>query len=337
MYEEEKENHRKRAREKDFHFSGPSKDLLIRFYRAASIDKFVNTSQKVTENEHVFVECALFENFDESGIIRINNPYYDTKVLVSTSSFFNASSRCDGGCIYLSKSGSFVQYKICSYGCKLPYLEFFSGAHSYIEVTNDENHVNYVIESSFTQSTGRNTIMYHKYGSQIFSSINITNSKSQGNAAFESLRPYSLSTTDFSNFYNITSERRCCFLHEYNTHQFEFSNVINNTVFQNYDQIFCPLSGAELTIEQCFFKANKASYLYSFRVTTTYVFRCHIESDNKFTDQINIRYPKEMTEIILSKLHSSFLCEVISRNKKDSIIFPNICISGSIPVFLSNR
>ena len=212
MFEEEKEENLGSSREACFHFSGPSNDIWKRFYDPASIDTHVTTSRTVTENKHVFVDYILFEDFSPNGVINISNPNADTKVLCSTSSFFKCSSSDSGGSIYLYESGSFVQYKVCSYESKSP-LSNGAGSHSYIWVTNDDNHKNFVIESSFTQNTGEQSVFWHSSGSILFSSINISDSKLDVNAAFVSWELFSLSTTNFSNFDNLSSNKQCCFFH----------------------------------------------------------------------------------------------------------------------------
>lgn len=95
MFEKKEKNPKHRRREKNYHFSGPSNDIWIRFYGDAIINVFVNSNCSVTQNSHVFVDYVLFQNFDGTGIIRISQPTSDTKVLVSTSSFINSSSTTD--------------------------------------------------------------------------------------------------------------------------------------------------------------------------------------------------------------------------------------------------
>ncbi|EAY10009.1 hypothetical protein TVAG_128180 [Trichomonas vaginalis G3] len=109
-----------KSRDKSFHFSETSNDIWKRFYDNASIPTVDNTSCKVTDNKHVFVDNAFFKDFINEGVIRITNATVDTKVLVSTSSFFKCSSNeKDGGSILMKSSGSFVQYKVCSYESKI--------------------------------------------------------------------------------------------------------------------------------------------------------------------------------------------------------------------------
>ena len=188
---------------------------------------------------NIFVDYVFFKDFTEDGVIRISNTTSDTRVLVSNSSFFNCSSASYGGSIYIYESGSIVQYKVCSYGSKTTNQDA-AGSHSYTKVTSDENYKNFVIESSITQNTGHQSVIYFHCGSLLLSSINISDSNIFYNAAFVKWNPSSLSKTNFSNFDNISYNWRCCFYHQDYTHNFYFCNVINNNVLQQNSGIFCP-------------------------------------------------------------------------------------------------
>ena len=183
----------------------------------------------------------------------------------------------------MATNGSFIQYKVCSYKSKSD----DSGSHSYIKVTNDDNHKNFVIESSITQNTGDTAVLYHSFGSLLFSSINISDSKLEWNAAFASSEPFSLSTTNFSNFDNISSDYQSCFYHKSNDQNFYFCNFIDNIVSQNRYGIFYVFL-AKLSINRCFFKGNKASKLFFINLGSATANECHFESDNTFERNGNI-------------------------------------------------
>ena len=99
-------------------------------------------------------------------------------------------------------------------------------------MTNNDNHKNFVIQSSFTQSTGNYSVLDHFYGSILFSSLNISDSKLDANAAFTSLQPFNLSTTNYSHFYNISSNTQCCFYHFSNYQNIFSCKFINNNVLR---------------------------------------------------------------------------------------------------------
>ncbi|EAY17316.1 hypothetical protein TVAG_266790 [Trichomonas vaginalis G3] len=289
-------------REKYFHFSATSYDIWNKFYNTATVDTFVNKSREVIENNNVFVDYVCFQNFD-SGVIRISS-INDSKVLISTSSFYKCSSANNGGCISCSNSGSCVQYKVSDYKSK---IQSDYGSHSYITMTDRYLSKNFVIESSFDQNKGRISVLYNKYVFILFSSINISNSNLNYNAAFISVEPYKLSA-NFSNFIKISSIAQCVFWHGYGTQSFSSSNVIDNKVTEN-GRIFAN-NQASLTVNQCFFKGSSAAtlFLIAYRITSGTTNECHFGSDNTFQLNGNIQKSQEMTEIILSNLFPTFLC-----------------------------
>ena len=225
----------------------------------------------------------------------------------------------------LSGEGSFVQYKVCSYESKSDNL----GSHSYIWVTNDDNHKNFVIESSFTQNTGRMSVLYHSSGSILFLSINISDSNIDANATFSSSDPFSISTTNFSNFDNISSNQQCCFYHQSKTQIYDFCNVIDNKVSDNHAIFY--LNSVTLSVNKSFFKGNKASNLFYIDSASPTVNECHFEDNTFETNKNYIHSSKSMTEIFLPNLYSSFLCENREYIKIKLILnthIPNISISN---------
>ena len=225
------------GREQSYHFSGPSYDIWDRFYGNTTIDTVVNTSRRVTGDKNVFVDYVLFKNLSPLGAIWISNPTADTKALVSISSFYNISSTDNGGSIYYLSQGSFVQYKVCSYESKST-ATYGVGSHSRIDVANADGHMNFAIESSFTHNTACFGILSHAHGFHLFSSINVSNSNLDANAALVSDSPASISTTNFSNFENLLANRICCFWHGLNKHNYYFCNIVNNKDLENERGIF---------------------------------------------------------------------------------------------------
>ena len=135
----------------------------------------------------------------------------------------------------------------------------------------------------------------------------------------------SLSTTEFSNFDNISSNEQCCFCHRSKTQDFYFCNVIDNKVSSG--GIFYLSDSATLSVSQCFFKGNNASKLFNIWSGSPTANECHFEDNTFPTNGDIILSSMSMTEIILPNLYSSFLCEIKIRNKKDSIHIPNITFS----------
>ncbi|EAY09083.1 hypothetical protein TVAG_180580 [Trichomonas vaginalis G3] len=286
-------------RVKCLHFSSPSDDIWKKFYPDANIDAKINSSQRVTQGNNVFIDSVLFKEFSDTGVIQISTYNPENKVLVSKSSFINCSNRDNGGCIQYSRSGHIIQYKVCSLD---PFSPGGSGSHSYIDLRETNEGKDYVIESTFAQSSGKSGAFDHDYGSILLSLINISDSNSKNNVNYVIGYPTTLATVNFSQFKNNTANVTSCFQHLYSEHKFIYCNVVENSI-EGSDPLFF-IQQPQLTINRCYFKGNKAYYFTEAWGGTAYLSESHFEPDNVFSHTLLNSNPIEMGQIVFDNYYS---------------------------------
>ena len=175
--------------------------------------------------------------------------------------------------------------------------------------------MNLIIQSSINKNIGFSSVLDHKGGKLVYSSINISDSSFNQASALSIRSPFSLSIVNYSNFENLSSSTLASFMSYEETHQFSFCNIIDNKIVdtQDYLGIFC-VWDAIINVYRCYFKGNKAYDLIAiFPATdgTLSASECYFESDNTFiTNAEYIHRTIDMKEIVLKDLYSTFLCEV---------------------------
>lgn len=257
-----------------------SPDVWQRFYGGSEPQVISDSTKREFSSGQYLIDNVLFNNVGNEGVIRITNPSYDSKFLVSECTFINPVHLTESGAAInmdYSLEAAFVQYRSCSIGAQIPIEKNSQGTrgiHSYIYTEN----IDYIIESSISSSRGCADTFHMIHGTNRVSNVNVSSTYSQKYSGYVIAFASDKSYANFSTVYNTTALNGPCILYNSNVYDINHCNYFGN----NCD-IIIQTTSEPSTIYLCSFEANKCRIMFEVNSDDLTVDSCHISNSNIYS------------------------------------------------------
>ena len=267
-------------------------------------------------------------------------------MFVELSSFHTCSSLSDGGAIYFGTSGQCVLSSVCGVKCSTD--NNYWGQLCYVYVSDDSQYKNHIIDSSVTltekQNANLHCILHHERGNVLCKGVNISNNEVYRYSGIYIWNP-SLSSISFSSFINnkaTGSNGYICIDCQYNKHQMNNTNIIeNNQQSSDYGTIY--VYSSTLVMRHCNVYRNRkkgAGNVFTTNDGNITCYDCYIPNDQKEqSSSESVKFTEESSKSIINS-YSFFVldsCKVemnCFEDNRTSFIFSSHMLKCILRIFL---